>query len=366
MKIKCITKDLERGLNNAEYFTGKNLDLPVLSCIVLETKNNFLEISSTNINTGFKSNISVNVESDGKTAVFGDVLSKAISSIKDKEIELFLDGNILKITSEKNNIELNTVDFSDFPTILDIDSIETEGKILGIKSKDFLNGLNSTIYSTSKSNIKPELASIYFNVKNEKITFASTDGFRLSEKKIKKDESDLEFSMLIPNESALILIKILSSMEDESIELYFYEKQFFIKSNNFIIFSRLTEGNFVEYQKLIPEEIDTSVIVLKQDFLETSKLINLFSDDFNQIKILVSDGIVSFETKNTFGKNLNVIDAVVSGNDIEMSFNHKNILEAFGSINTDSVEFIFNQGRPLLIKAVGDNSFRYIVMPLSK
>ncbi len=366
MKIKCITKDLQLSLNNAEYFTGKNLDLPVLSCILLETKNNFLEISSTNINTSFKSDISVNVEDEGKVAVFGDILSKAISSIKDAEIELFLDGNILKITSEKNNIELNTVDYSDFPTILDINLEENESKVLELNSKDFLNGINSTIYSTSKSNIKPELASVFFSVKNEEINFAATDGFRLSEKKIKKEKSDLEFSMLIPNESAVMISKILSSMENENIELFFYEKQFFIKAKNFTIFSRLTEGNFVEYQKLIPMDIETSIIILKQDFLETSKLINLFSDDFNQIKIQILDGIVSFETKNTFGKNLNIMDAVVSGKDLDMSFNHKNILESFNSINTDSVEFIFNQGRPLLIKPVGDNSFKYIVMPLSK
>jgi DNA polymerase-3 subunit beta len=366
MKIKCITKTLQQSLNNAEYFTGKNLDLPVLSCIVLETKNNFLEISSTNINTAYKNDIPVNVAEDGKVAVFGDVLSKAISNIKDDEIELTVENNILKITSEKNNIELNTVDFNDFPTILDIDSIEEEAKILEIKSQDFLNGLNSTIYSTSKSNIKPELASIFFNTRDDKIIFAATDGFRLAEKIIKKEKSDLEFSMLIPNESAVVISKILTSMENQKVDIYFYGKQFFIKSDSYTVFSRLTEGNFVDYQKLIPTEIETSLIILKQDFLETSKLVNLFSDDFNQIKITVSDKIVSFETKNTFGKNLNIIDAVVSGSDLEMSFNHKNILDSFNSINTDSVEFIFNTGKPLLIKAVGDNSFKYIVMPLSK
>jgi len=366
MKIKCITKTLQQNLNNAEHFTGKNLDLPVLSCIILETKNNFLQISSTNINTAYKSEISVSVQSDGKVAVLGDVLSKAISNIKDDEIELFLDGNILKVTSEKNNIELNTVDYSDFPTILDMESIESEPKILELKTRDFLSGLNSTMYSTSKSNIKPELASIFFSVKTEKVVMAATDGFRLSEKSIKKENSDVDFSMLIPNESSIIISKILSTMENEKIDLFFYGKQFFLKTKDFTIFSRLTEGSFVEYQKLIPEEIETSLIILKQDFLEVSKLVNLFSDDFNQIKISVSDKIVSFETKNTFGKNLNIVDAVVSGVDLEMSFNHKNILDSFVSINSDSVEFIFNQGKPLLIKGVGDNSFKYIVMPLSK
>ena len=366
MKIKTLTKTLQKSLNNAEHFIGKNLDLPVLSCVLLETKNNFLVISATNINTAFKVEIPVNVEEDGKVAVFGDVLARAVAGIKDEEIELALEGNILRITSEKNNIELNTVDYSDFPAILDIDSMEDEPKIVSFKAKDFVSGINSVIYSVSKSNIKPELASVFFSVKDDEIIFAATDGFRLAEKRIKKEKSDLEFSMLIPSDSAGIIAKILSGLENQNIDLYFYEKQFFIKADDFVIFSRLTEGNYVDYQKLIPTDIETSLIILKQDFLETSKLVNLFSDDFNQIKIKVDDKIVSFETKNNFGKNFNVIDAVVSGNDLEMSFNHKNILESFNSINTDSVEFVFNTGRPLLIKGVGDNSFKYIVMPLSK
>ncbi len=366
MKLKALTKRLQESLNNAEYFIGKNLDLPVLSCIILETKNNFLQISATNINTAFKDEIPVNVQEEGRVAILGDVLAKSISSIKDEEVELILEDNILKIKSERHNLELNTIDSSDFPSILDIDSIEEEPKIVSLKAKDFLNGLNSTIYASSKSNIKPELASIFFSVKGEEVIFAATDGFRLAEKKIKKENSDLEFSMLIPNESAGVLTKILSVWSEKDVDLYFYGKQFFVKTESSIIFSRLTEGNFVDYQKLIPTESETSVIILKQDFLEVSKLVNIFADDFYQIRILIKNGGLSLETKNKFGKNISLIDAAISGDDIDVSFNYKNILEAFNSITTDSFEFVFNTGRPLLIKAVGDTSFKYIVMPLSK
>jgi DNA polymerase-3 subunit beta len=172
--------------------------------------------------------------------------------------------------------------------------------------------------------------------------------------------------MLIPNESVNVITKLLSPLDNQEIEIHLYGKQFFIKALDFTIFSRLTDGNYVDYRKLIPESIETSIIVLKQDFLEASKIVNLFTDDFNQIRILVNNFNVQFETKNKFGKNINSIDAVVSGKDIDMSFNHKNILDSFHAILTDSVEFVFNTGKPLLIKGVGDNSFRYIVMPLSK
>jgi DNA polymerase-3 subunit beta len=162
MEIKCITKTLQKSLHNAEYFVGKNLDLPVLSCILLEAEDNFLKISSTNINTAFKSEIPVNVKKPGKVAVIGEVFSRTIANISDDEVDLILDGNVLTIKSEKNKIELNTVDYNDFPTILDIESMDEPGTIIKMDSKDFANGINSTLYASSKSAIKPELASVYF------------------------------------------------------------------------------------------------------------------------------------------------------------------------------------------------------------
>ena len=97
-----------------------------------------------------------------------------------------------------------------------------------------------------------------------------------------------------------------------------------------------------------------------------AKILNIFVDDFNQIKFLIFDGKVGVEAKNKYGKNFSYLESAVDGGNIEMSFNYKNIIESFNSINTDSIEFLFNDGRPLLIKGVGDSSFKYIVMPLSK
>ena len=108
------------------------------------------------------------------------------------------------------------------------------------------------------------------------------------------------------------------------------------------------------------------MIILKQDFIDSLKLVNIFSDDFNQIKILVNKKAFSLETKNTLGKNEIKVAAAVVGEDLEANFNYKYIQDAFAAITTDSFECIFNPLKPLLIRPIGDKTFTYIVMPLSR
>ncbi len=369
MKIRCVKNNLEKVLQGAENFVGKNLDLEVLSCIFLEAEKGFLKVESTNIDTSFYSEIPVVSESDGKVAVIGDIFYKTISAIKDDEISLELKDNVLEIKSKNSTVELNTINHEDFPRVMKIenqDDSELE-KQIEIESKDFLDGLNATFYAASKSNIKPELSSIFIKGEEDRINFVATDGYRLAEKSfVFSNDSKEEFSVLLPGDSVSPIVKVLSLMENGKIEVYFYKSQIFLKNDDFVIFSRLTDGDYVDYKKLIPDDTATSAIILKQDFLDSLKLINIYSDDFNQIKITIKDKKITLRTKNNYGENEVVVDGVVVGDEVEMNFNYKYIQDSFNSITTDSFEMIFNPAKPLLITPVGDKTFRYIVMPLSR
>lgn len=369
MKIRCVKSNLEKIIQQAENFIGKNLDLEVLSCVVLESKDGYLKIDATNIDTSYSAEIPVINEKEGKVAVIGDIFSKTISAIKDNEVTLELVKNNLKIHSKNSKIDLNTLPYEDFPNVLKIENQNEKDldKKIKISINDFIDGLNSTFYAASRSNIKPELSSVFISGDENNIYFAATDGFRLAEKVKKHIGNDKnEFSFLLPSESIPPILKTLTIEDEKNIEIYIYNNQIFIQTSKNVIFSRLVEGNYVDYKKLIPEDISTSAVVLKQDFLDSLKLINIFSDDFHQIKISIKDKSLVLDTNNNFGKNEIKVDAAIVGEDLEMNFNYKYIQDSFPSIKTDSFEFIFNQGKPMLIKPVGDTTFKYIIMPLSR
>lgn len=369
MKFRCVKKNLEKVLQKAELFIGKNEELEVLSCILLEAKKGYISIDSTNIDTSFSSEIPVVTETDGKTAVPADIFYKTVSAITDDELQIELKENILNIKSKNSDVQINTLSPEDFPKISNQDE-QNENELesqFTLPKKDFQTGLETTEYAVSSLNTKPELASVCFKADKEFIYFVATDGYRLSERVIKNNRLvNDEFKALLPSDTVSAFLKVLNLTDDDILNLTVYKNQIKISTDEFIVFSRLTEGEYIEYSKLIPEDTNTSVIVLKQDFLDAIKLINIFANDFNQVKVKIENKKFTIDTKNNIGQNELTIDTKTVGEDIELSFNYKYIQDVLPSIFTDSFEMIFNPAKPVLIKPVGDRNFKYIVMPLSR
>jgi DNA polymerase-3 subunit beta len=134
--------------------------------------------------------------------------------------------------------------------------------------------------------------------------------------------------------------------------------------------SRIVDASFPDYKQLISKEVKTEATILKQDFAQALKLAHVFSDSFNQVTIRIVPGDKVFEIvtrNNDVGENKNNLDAVLKGEDVIMSFNHKYITDCLQSITVDSLNLSFNgQGRPLVIRGISDSSFTYIVMPMNK
>jgi DNA polymerase-3 subunit beta len=111
------------------------------------------------------------------------------------------------------------------------------------------------------------------------------------------------------------------------------------------------------------------VVVLKQDLLNALKLSNIFSDKFNQVNLKVSPKEKVFELSsmnNDIGENKTRLDAVVNGDNIELSFNYKYFLDCFQSIGTDSLSVKFSPGKPIVVSPISDSSFTYLIMPMNR
>ncbi len=366
MKAECLKEKFHYAVTRAEKVTGKNMTLPVLSCILIEAKDNFLVLKSTNLDLGLEIQVPAKVAGTGSVAVPGSVLNGYLSNLSDEgviKIEV-KDGNLfLEAAGNKTTIKSLPVD--DFPTIPQV----KEGKECELNSADFISGLKAVWYSASMSTVKPELSSVYIHSDENGLIFVATDSFRLAEKKIKaKNVEDLG-QILIPFKNVADLLKIINE-ERENLEISFNKNQISIKYKDVYLVSRVIDGLFPDYRQIIPKEFKTEVIVLKKDLINSLKLLNIFTDSFNQMNIRVSskDKVLEFKTKNsTVGENQNSLTAAITGEDIEINFNHKYVLDCFQSIDSDSVSLSFNGlNKPVVIRGVSDKSFTYLVMPMNR
>jgi DNA polymerase-3 subunit beta len=365
MKLECKTEDIKNGISQVERITGKNLTLPVLNSILLIASNKSLKLRSTNLSLGIEVEIQAKIEKEGIVAISGSVLSGIFSNVSQNDVVKLesVEGNLL-IQTKKSKIKLKGQQGDDFPTIPRVDGASFE-----IDSKKMIDGIKSVYYSSSVSDIKPEISSVFIYTNEDNLVFVSTDSYRLAEKKIKVKGLPEISGILIPYKNIGEILRIFGEVST-MVEVCFNKNQISFSSENIYLTSRIIDGVFPDYRQIIPKNSTTSVVVLKQDLLNALKLSNIFSDKFNQINLKVAPREKTFELSSSnhdIGENKTHLDAAITGENIDVSFNYKYFLDCFQSINTDSVSIkFFGQSSPLVVSPVSDTSFIYLIMPMNR
>lgn len=366
MKIECIKDKLIDAVSKADRLTSKNLSLPILSCVDIKASKNALVLRATNLDCGIEIRIPAKVDTEGEIAVHGSVITSLLSGLpREKNIVLeSKDGNVLVSTSSNTTL-IKTYPTEDFPAI---PKLETQ-KTVEMNPKLLVKGFKSVVYSASVSTVKPELSSVYVYKDDSELVFVSTDSFRLAEKRVKiKDSIDFP-SVIIPAKNVSDIIRTLDGVS-EDIKILFDKNQIAFEGKDIYLMSRVIDATFPDYRQIIPKAFMTEVVVLKQDLVDSLKTSHVFSDKFNQVNVKATPSKKSFviSTKNSdVGEYTNAIDSSVTGEDVEINFNHKYISDCFQSVDSDSVALsISGSNKPLVMRGVSDKSFTYLVMPMNR
>ncbi len=365
MKLECKVEEIKNKISLVEKITGKNLTLPILNSILLIASGKSLKLRSTNLSLGVEVEIHAKVEKEGITAISGSILSGVFSNIfQNENIQLeSTDGNLM-IQAKKSKIKLKGQPYDDFPTIPRVTGTDFE-----IESKKLLDGIKSVYYSSSPSDIKPEISSVYMYTNEDNLVFVSTDSFRLAEKKIKVKGLPEIQGILIPYKNIGEILRVFGE-ENTIVKVSFNKNQISFAANNIYLTSRVIDGIFPDYRQIIPKTSATNAVVLKQDMLNALKISNIFSDKFNQVNLKVAPREKVFElssNNNDIGENKTYLDAAVTGEGVELGFNYRYFLDCFQSITTDSLSIgLAGPASPITVMPVGDTSFTYLIMPMNR
>ncbi len=365
MKIECEVEKIKNAILQTERITGKNLTLPILSSILFMASGKSLKLRATNLNLGIEIDIPAKIEKEGIVALSGSVLAGMFSNIVQNEnISLEDEGGNLLIKTKKSRIKMKGNSHEDFPTIPIVSGNELE-----IETKKFIDGIKSVYYSSSVSDIKPEISSVYIYTNDDNLIFVSTDSFRLAEKKIRVKGIPEVSGIIIPFKNIPEILRVFGDFGGV-MKICFNKNQISFSSGNVYLTSRVIDGVFPDYKQIIPKEFKTEAVILKQDLMNALKLSNIFSDKFNQVNLSVKTKEKLFElasSNSDIGENKTNLDASLEGESVELGFNYKYFLDCFQSIATDSVSIKLNQSsKPIVISGVSDSSFTYLIMPMNR
>lgn len=366
MKIECVQEKLRKVISLTEKITGRNLALPVLNCLLIEARKNSLFVRSTNLELGIEVEIPAKVAEEGVVAIPASILSSFISNIKtDTGIVLEKKEGVLRVSTKHSSTTIKTVPHEDFPLIPKI----THEIEFSLDPQEFVSGLRSVWYSGAINSMKPELSSVMVSCDGESLVFAATDSFRLAERKIKTKKTKNIEPFLIPIKNVQEIIRILSDVS-HSVDIKANKNQISFVFDNTHLVSRIIDGVFPDYKQIIPKEHKTEMVILKEEFINTLKVANIFSDKFNQINFNLKpkENVSEVKTTNAdVGESVNSLEATLNGEDISISFNYKYITDCFQSVASDSVSVTFNgSNKPAVIRPLHDNGFLYLVMPTNR
>jgi len=371
MKIEILKINLKKALDVVEKITRKNITLPALSNVLLSVEGNFLRLDATNLEISISWWILAKIEEEGKVAIPATFFSNLINLLTDEKIKLETQNKNLLLKTQNQTTQIHGIDPEEFPII---PKIEKE-KIITISNKKLLESLEQVIEIPSVSQVRPEISGIYFSFKKNILKIVSTDSFRLAEKSISlKTKSKKDISFIIPQDTVRELMNILGQ-EDENTIIYFSQNQILFENERkedthprIQILSRLIEGEYPNYQEIIPKKYKTQVITKKDELENKLKQAGLFSGKISEVKLNIDvkkKKIKIYSESPEIGKNESYISAKIKGEDMDVSFNYKFLLSGLQNIKSSEVILELNgDDGPGVLKPVGDENYIYVSMPI--
>lgn len=375
MKIKILQEKLNECLSNIERITGKDSTLPILGNILVKAEKNFLNLLATNLETGVVWRILSKTEKEGSIALPAQTFSSFINSLPNKSIDISVEGALMTVVCDGRRSVFKGVAADEFPAL----PINTEGDLLIAKAQEFCGALSQVAGFTSLSTVKPEIAGVYLAISKGRAKIVATDSFRLGEKTLSLGAKDTQspHALILPQRAVREMIALFGSSKGD-LRIYFTPNQITIEmmmdemeQPKIQFVTRLIEGEFPDYQAIIPSKSSLRLVFSKKEFINHIKSASLFSAKTSEIGLRVSQKTASvqiYSQSSELGEYEGEMKAIeVDGEDVVVSFNYKFLLDGLNALEGDKcvLELSGDDGAGVL-KSADKSDFIYIVMPIKK
>ncbi|MDI6717678.1 MAG: DNA polymerase III subunit beta [Patescibacteria group bacterium] len=369
MELISLKNNLKEGLNILGKINSENTILPILKNILIKTADNKIKISATNLELAITSYIPSKIIKDGQTTIPLNIFSIIINNLQNERINIEEKDNNIIIKTDNYQAKIQGIKKEEFPII---PKIENNKEYIEIKGETLKEIISSVINAAQISGSKPELGGILLDFQISLLKLAATDGFRLSEKTIDdnnfKTNIEKRFKTIIPLKTLQELTRIIPENEEEKIQIFFDSNQVMFKTDKYEVISRVINGDFPDYQAIIPNITNTEIVLNKEYLVNALKLTGSFSDKLNEIKITIKDGLKNieiFSSNPVLGENQYLIPAKIKGEPIEIIFNWKFLFDGIKNISGENIVIGLNgDNKPAIIKPLNSGDHFYVLMPI--
>ena len=389
MKLVCTQSDLSTNLSLTSRAVPSRPTHPVLANVLLQAdaETNRVSLTGFDLSLGIRTSFSAEVEQGGAIAIPAKLLNDITSRLSEGEITLEdesasvstpgSEGLIVTLTPRSGRYQVRAMGAEDFPELPVIENVETRN-FASLQATALIEGLRGSLFATSADETKQVLTGVHLTVKQDTLEFAATDGHRLAvvettNESLDAKDLETEFASLevtIPARALRELERMVThGIQDQPVALYFDQGQVVFELADQRLTSRTLEGQYPAYRLLIPRQFERELTLDRRQFLSTLERIAVLADQKNNIVKVSLDSVaqeitLSCEAQDV-GNATESMSAQISGENIDIAFNIKYLMEGLKALPASEIIMQLNQAlTPVIFTPLGGVKMTYLAMPV--
>jgi len=355
-----LNEKIKKGILATERVINPRSTLPILNSILIRASKEGITLEATDLEMGVRYKTTGGIDKEGALAVPAKVLSGLIANIGGEKVTFKGDEGILTVEADSTKARINGASADEFPHIPDVKGKE----VIKCPSASFKEQIAKVLFASAISETRPVLNGVLFASSAQEMKLVATDSFRLAEERSNiKPLGD--FEVIVPMRTLSELLKI--SEEGEEVRVTLGENQILFSVGDVALVSRLIEGEYPDYEQIVPQEKKTQARLDVAEFSQLIKTAIVFArDNANNIKLILNQqGVEVSSASSELGEFKSLLKAKVEGTDNEINFNGKYLLDGLAVLEGKEANLIVNEKMaPALLTSVDNKDFRYVVMPL--
>ncbi len=373
MKVSCLQENLAKGLSIVGRAVSPRSTLPVLGNVLLATDAGRLKLSATNLEIGINCWVGAKVDEEGATTVPARTFIDLVNALPPDQVdmELIVRTQTLNLRAGRSEANVKGIDAQEFPIVPvpeGEDGIPVEPDVLR-------TAVQQVAFAAATDESRPILTGVLAKFEEAQLTLAAADGFRLSVRTISLPQPVPDpFSIIIPAR-ALVELGRISGEQDDPVVITVTpaRNQVLFRLTDIVLVSQLIDGNFPDYRQIIPRDRTTHTVVDTAAFLKACKTALIFARDAAHIARLhirpgteLAPGHMTVSaTSVETGDDVSELDASIEGDEIEIAFNVKYLIDLLSVINTPQIALdTTTASSPGVIRPVGDVDYTHVIMPM--
>lgn len=334
MIFTCEKQKILEGISIVQKaITGKST-MPILEGIYINANNSTITLIGSDMDVSIQTLVDANIMEEGSIVIDAKIFGEIIRKLPNSTIRIeTMENQLIKITCEKSIFDVVYMNTNEFPELPEIN----ENLKISVNQNILKNMIKGTSFAIAQDETRPILQGILFEVRNKNLNLVALDGYRLA---IKSEflDTDIDIEVVIPGKTLNEVSKILEDI-DEIVDITFTNNHILFNLKRTKIISRLLEGKFINYKSLLPQEHKLFVNVNRQELQNAIERASLMAKDGNTnlIKLDLHQDNLVITSNSQLGKVRDEISIKLQGDEIEIAFNSKYLLDVLKNMEDNEV-----------------------------